>query len=318
MEVNAPAPTAPLAQRPIIVEPALIPRTLWLIRRAFIAAFEDNCYGIAKSAAYSGLLSSFPVLTTMAAILVQIRAQSIAHLLSDFLLRVVPPGTEQLVLSRFRDQGQRPILLLVSAICISLWAGSGAMASLMEGFQAVYRIPTGRPFLKQRAMAIFLVLIVSIPSLAASTLILLGSWTEASLIHVLGIGKNDVQLRAPIVVLGHVIRYAIGFLTTVFVTGLLYYFGPSHRPVEPRRFTKQPSRFMMVWPGAVLATTLWLLATLLFGWYVRRVANYNFFYGSTQTVIALLIWMYLLSAIALVGCEYNAERERLYSLLSRY
>ena len=131
-----------------------------------------------------------------------------------------------MVLSRFRDQGQRPILLLVSAICISLWAGSGAMASLMEGFQAVYRIPTGRPFLKQRAMAIFLVLIVSIPSLAASTLILLGSWTEASLIHVLGIGKNDVQLRAPIVVLGHIIRYAIGFATTVFVTGLLYYFGP--------------------------------------------------------------------------------------------
>jgi len=318
MEVNASAQIAPLAQRPIIVEPALIPRTLWLVRRAFIAAFEDNCYGIAKSAAYSGLLSSFPVLTTMAAILVQIRAQSIAHLLSDFLLRVVPPGTEQLVLSRFRDQGQRPILLLVSAICISLWAGSGAMASLMEGFQAVYRIPTGRPFLKQRAMAIFLVLIVSIPSLAASTLILLGSWTEASIIQFLGIGKNDVHLRAPIVVLGHIVRYAIGFLTTVFVTGLLYYFGPSHRPAEPRTFTKQPSRFMMVWPGAVLATTLWLLATLLFGWYVRRVANYNFFYGSTQTVIALLIWMYLLSAIALVGCEYNAERERLYSLLSRY
>lgn len=318
MEVNAPSQAASITQRPVIIEPALIPRTLWLVRRAFIAAYEDNCYGIAKGAAYSGLLASFPVITTMAAVLVQIRAQSIAHLLSDFLLRVVPPGAEQLVLSRFRDQGQRPILLLVSAICISLWAGSGAMASLMEGFQAAYRMPTGRPFIKQRAMAIFLVLIVSIPSLAASTLILLGSLTEASLIHSLGIGKNDVNLRAPLVVLGHFIRYAIGFVTTVFVTGLLYYFGPNHRPAAPHTFTKRPSRFMMVWPGAFLATTLWLLATLLFGWYVRRVADYNFFYGSTQTVIALLIWMYLLSAIALVGCEYNAERERLYSLLSRY
>lgn len=318
MDVNAPSEAAPVLQRPVIIEPALIPRTLWLVRRAFIAAFEDNCYGIAKGAAYSGLLSSFPVITTIAAILVQIRAQSVAHLLSDFLLRVVPPGSEQLVLSRFRDQGQRPILLLVSAICISLWAGSGAMASLMEGFQAAYRMPTGRPFLKQRAMAIFLVLIVSIPSLAASALILLGSRTEASLIYVFGIAKNDANLHTPLVVLGHVIRYAIGFATTVFVTGLLYYFGPNHRPEETRKFTKQPSRFMMVWPGAILATALWLLATLLFGWYVRRVANYNFFYGSTQTVIALLIWMYLLSAIALVGCEYNAERERLYSLLSRY
>jgi membrane protein len=317
MAVNAPAQPAAPPQRPIIIEPALIPRTLWLVRRAFIAAFEDNCYGIAKSAAYSVLLSSFPVLTTIAAILVQIRAQSIAHLLSDFLATVVPPGTEGLVLSRF-NQGQRPVLVLVSAIIVSLWAGSGAMASLMEGFEAAYRLPGGRPFLKQRAMAIFLVLIVALPSVGASTLILLGTRTEASLMHILGIGKNDMELRTPLVVLGHIIRYAIGFVTTVFVAGLLYYFGPNHRPVELRTFTKPPSRFMMVWPGALLATTLWLLATLLFGWYVRRVADYNFFYGSTQTVIALLIWMYLLSAIALVGCEYNAERERLYALLSRY
>lgn len=315
---HAPGDALPATPRPIIIEPALIPRTLWLVRRAFIAALEDNCYGIAKGAAYSGLLAAFPVITTIAAILVQIQAQSIAHLLSDFLLRVVPPGTEQLVLSRFRGQGQRPLFVLVSAICISLWAGSGAMASLMEGFQAAYRMPGGRGFVKQRAMAIFLVLIVSIPALAASTLILLGSRTEASLIYVLGIGKNDVTLRTPLITVGHLIRYAIGFGTTVFVTGLLYYFGPNHRPVVTRTFTKRPSRFMMVWPGAFLATTLWLVATVLFGWYVRSVANYNFFYGSTQTVIALLIWMYMLSAIALVGCEYNAERERLYSLLSRY
>jgi membrane protein len=318
MEVNAPVPATAAVQRPIIIEPALVPRTLWLVRRAFLAALEDNCYGIAKGAAYSGLLAAFPVITTIAAILVQIRAQSVAHLLSDFLLRVVPPGAEQLVLSRFRDQGQRPILVLISAICISLWAGSGAMASLMEGFQAAYRMPTGRPFIKQRAMAIFLVLIVSIPSLAASTMILLGSRTEALLIHTLGIGKDDLDVRTPLIIVGHLIRYAIGFCTTVFVTGLLYYFGPNHRPLQTGKFTKRPSRFMMVWPGAFLATALWLLATLLFGWYVRRVAHYNFFYGSTQTVIALLIWMYMLSAIALVGCEYNAERERLYSLLSRY
>jgi membrane protein len=307
------------AQAPIIVEPSLIPRTLWLIRRAFIAGYEDNCYGIAKGAAYSVLLSSFPVLTTMAAILVQVQAESIARLLSDFLTSVVPPGTEDLVLSRFREHGSRPVLLLVSAIIVSLWAASGAMASLMEGFQAAYRIPAGRPFLKQRAMAIFLVLIAALPSLGASALILFGNRTEIWLMHILGIGKNDEQIRTPIVVFGHLLRYGIGFGTTVFVTGLLYYFGPNHRQLGLRTTGKPPSRFMMVWPGAVLATTLWLLTTLLFGWYVRnRLANYNFFYGSTATVIALLTWMYLLSVIALLGCEYNAERERMYSLLSLY
>jgi membrane protein len=188
----------------------------------------------------------------------------------------------------------------------------------MEGFEAAYRIPTGRPFLKQRAMAIFLVLIVAIPAIVASSLILFGTRTEAALLHALGLGKGDQELRTPIVLLGHMLRYAVGLVTTVFVTGLLYYFGPNHRPEEMKRHGATRSRIRRVWPGAILATILWLATTLAFGWYVRHIANYNFFYGSVGTVIAMLIWMYLLSVIALVGCEYNAERERTDSLLSLY
>jgi membrane protein len=51
-------------------------------------------------------------------------------------------------------------------------------------------------------------------------------------------------------------------------------------------------------------------ATTGFAWYVRNIANYSVLYGSIGAVIALLVWMYLLSVIALVGCEYNAVRER--------
>ena len=70
------------------------------------------------------------------------------------------------------------------------------------------------------------------------------------------------------------------------------------------------SRFLRVWPGAILATVLWLLATAGFAWYVHHVANYNIFYGSIGAVIILLIWLYLIAVIALIGCEFNAERER--------
>ena len=42
------------------------------------------------------------------------------------------------------------------------------MMSLIEGFQAAYRIPTERSMLKQRAMAVFLVLIVALPAVGAS------------------------------------------------------------------------------------------------------------------------------------------------------
>ena len=95
-------------------------------------------------------------------------------------------------------------------------------------------------------------------------------------------------------------RYAIAFATTILVTMLLYHFGPYRR-----------QHFRALFPGAVLATVLWMLATNGFGWYVRHMAHYNVMYGSVGASIALLVWMYLIAAIALVGCEFNAEFERL-------
>jgi membrane protein len=296
----------------IVIEPGFAAQNWWLLRQAFIAAYEDNCFGIAKGAAYSFLLSVFPILTTITALLIEANAQSVVRVIAKFAQEILPPGTEDIVLSRLRDQAGRGITLPLVAIVLSLWAGSGAMASLMEGFQAAYRIPSGRPFIQQRAMAIFLVLIAAVPSVGASSLIIFGSRIEAALID--WTGHSD--LSGPVELLWRVARYALAFGTTTFVTGLLYYFGPNHRP-EPertkrRRDEKAPaSRFLRVWPGAFLATVLWLISTAGFAWYVGHTANYNIFYGSVRAVVSLLVWLYLLACISLVGCEFNAERERM-------
>lgn len=295
----------------LVIEPGFWARRWWLLRRAFVAAYEDNCFSIAKGAAYSSLLSLFPVLTTLTAILLQVNAESVVHVIATFARQVVPPGTEELVLSRLKERGARPLSLPVVAVFVSLWAGSGAMVTLMEGFQAAYRIPSGRPFLKQRAMAVFLVLIAALPAVGASSLILFGNRIESAFIHWVGVS----DLSVPVEMAWKVGRYVLAFCTTTLVTGLLYYFGPNHRP-EPRRLSHTArSRFLRVWPGAFLATTLWLLATIGFAWYVGH-AHYNVFYGSLGTVIVLLIWLYLISCIALIGCEYNAERERANSMPS--
>ena len=92
----------------IIIQPGVATRMFWLLRRAFIAAYEDNCFGIAKGAAYSFLLSLFPILTTLTAILIQARAQSVVHVITTFAMQVVPPGTEELILDRLREKGGKP------------------------------------------------------------------------------------------------------------------------------------------------------------------------------------------------------------------
>src|SRR5579872_5536230 len=98
---------------------------LWLLKRSLIAAFNDGCFGIAKGAAYSALLSFFPVLTSAATILVQTRAEFVSHMLEDTLSQIVPPGTEDLVVQQFRVTGARPVALLIVAGMISVWAASG-------------------------------------------------------------------------------------------------------------------------------------------------------------------------------------------------
>lgn len=272
---------------------------LWLLRRSLIAAFNDGCFGIAKGAAYSALLSFFPVLTSAATILVQTRAEFVSRTLEDFLSEVVPPGTEDLVLRQFRISGARPMAVLVVAGLISLWAASSVIKSLMEGFQAAYRVPRNRGFLHRSVVAIVLVLLAAVPLVAASLLILFGTEVERAVLR--AIHANPVW-NPPAWVwlwLSRTFRYAVAFATTVLVTGLLYYFGPYRR-----------QRWRAVWPGAILATVLWLAATSGFGWYVRHVGNYNVMYGSIGAGIALLVWMYLIAAIALIGCEFNAEQER--------
>jgi membrane protein len=294
----------------IIIEPGFLARNWWFLRRALIAAYEDNCFSIAKGAAYSFLLSLFPVLTTLTALLIRANAQAVVQVIYTFIQQILPPGTETDVLSRLQERAGRGISLPIAAILLSLWAGSGAMISLMEGFQAAYRIPSGRPFLKQRAMSIFLVLIAAVPAVGSSSLIIFGDRIEGAFIHWLGVS----DISAPVELLWRIGRYAVAFATTTFVTGLLYYFGPNHRP-EPQYMQRaMASRFLRVWPGALVATALWLISTAVFAGYVNHFANYNIFYGTIRTVVVLLIWLYLIACISLLGCEFNAERERVASV----
>src|SRR5882757_10434853 len=91
-----------------------------LLRRALVASFDDGLFSIAKGAAYSSLLSLFPVLASVATIFVQVRADYVQRNIARFLARILPPGTDDIVLQQFRYRGQRPVALLVIAFALSL------------------------------------------------------------------------------------------------------------------------------------------------------------------------------------------------------
>jgi membrane protein len=271
-----------------------------LFRRALVSAYRDNCLGIAKGAAYSALLASFPVLTTVTAILVQANAYSVSLTLTRLIFQVVPPGTEQMMVQVLTSRGRQPVSLLVLASLLSVWAASGIMLSLMEGFRAAYRIPTGRSLVRGRLIAALLVVSAGLPILIASALLVFGERIEGWILSSIGVWSHGQEVQGWISWVAEILRTLVAVGAIVGGTSLLYCIGPN-----------PPRKLHSVLPGAILATILWWIATSAFSWYVRSIGSYNVLYGSVGAVIALLVWMYLLSVIALIGCEFNAERDRI-------
>ena len=80
--------------------------------------------------------------------------------------------------------------------------------------------------------------------------------------------------------------------------GLVYHFAPD---VE--------QDFVWLTPGSVMATLLWLAASLGFRLYVVNFGAYNQTYGAIGAVMVLLVWLYLSALAVIVGGELNAEIE---------
>jgi membrane protein len=278
----------------------LTPRNVfWLLRRSLYSTLDDNCLGYAKAAAYSALLSFFPVLASVATILLETRAGFFSNMLERSLSEIVPPGTEDLVLQQFRVSGSRPVMVLIVAAVVSIFAASGVIKSLVEGFHAAYHTPRNRSILHGSVVAMGLVVISILPLIAASFLIFFGRQIENA---VMGWLQVDPELNPYAwiwVLLSRIAQDMVAFGTTVVLTATLYFFGPYRQ-----------QRWKYIWPGAILATILWLAATSGFAWYVLHIGHYNVMYGSVSASIALLVWMYLLAIICLIGCEFNAEYER--------
>lgn len=269
-----------------------------LLYRAVVLFYRTGCLSLSKGAAFSAFMSLFPVLTTLATLLVQARAVDVAEVLARFMTGVLPPGTESLVLDRFVSFGERPAKLLVVATILAVYAASGVMMSLMECFDRIYGIPQGRPFLKQRGYAALLVLIAALPAVSASAIIVFGVRFERLIYQSVREYPQAEELAGWVVIVGSILRYLVALGAVASVTGLLYHIGPNRK-----------QHWTDVWPGAWLATLLWLIATALFAWYVRTIGAYNPMYGSIGAVLALLLWMYVLAIIAGYCCAFNAVRE---------
>lgn len=266
--------------------------------RALFGAYRHGALGFAKGAAYSALLAFIPVLTTITTLLIHANAAAVSRKIVSLLFRVAPPGVEEIIRYQVATRGSRPLTVPIAATLLAIWAASGVTTSLMEGFQAAYQRPSRRGVVRQRLLAIWLVIASIVPVVGASSLMLFGDRAQTWVLREIGVLGDEETLKGGVRVISSLIRLVFAFGANASVTAMMFYFGPD---ISGKRH---------IWPGAMVSSLLWFICTLAFTWYLQNIAQYNLLYGSIGAVMALLVWMYLLSLSAMVGCEFNAQLDR--------
>jgi membrane protein len=267
-------------------------------RKAVFLAVEHDVLNTAKAAAYSGMLMFFPAFIVLTALVAKVpEGPTVVGEIRWVSQQILPADTVRLLLSSMQERNPHPGRLVVSGISLSVFAGLGLMLTLMEGFRRAYRLPRSEwGFWERRLRALFLVLIVLVPLALATLLLVFGRAIELWMVF-----KAGHDLRHLVLFLWRLARWTLAFITSLTVLGTLYHFG-----------TRRREHWLHVMPGAVAASAVWFPATLAFGWYVTRIADYTIFYGSFGAGIATLVWLYITSFSALLGAELNGVlfRER--------
>jgi membrane protein len=267
-------------------------------RKAILLAIEHDVINTAKAAAYSGMLMLFPALLVLTTLLAQVQqGPTLVGEVRAVFDQFLPADTMDLLQSYLLNRRLYSAQLILSATGLSIFAGLGMMLSLMEGFRRAYQIPhEDWGFGGRRIRALLLVPIALIPLSVATLVIVFGRQIELWMIDNAG-----HELRHVVLFFWRMVRWLIALLCSMTVLTAVYHFG-----------TKRKEHWFWVAPGAVAGTLLWFPATLAFGWYVTRVADYSMFYGSFGAGIATLVWLYITAFSVLVGAELNGVlyRER--------
>ncbi len=276
------------------------------LRRAIWAAFSHSVFSMAKAAAYSAMLSVFPALvvaTTLFAVMPS--GDNIRGVLRGALQQVLPPDTMLLVQNYFISYHTRSIRIVWGCVFVSLFAAMGVLLSLMEGFRRAYRLPRGVwGFWGERVAAVLLVPATMVPMAAATVFLTFGHYIEHWMID-----NSGHELHLYVILFWRLVRWGIALAASIMSLVLIYHFGiPRHKhPERGGKLAFIRGRWRETIPGATIATGSWFIATLLYGWYVTRFADYSIVYGSLGAGIATLVWLYMISLSVLIGAEFNAQ-----------
>jgi len=266
-----------------------------VLKRTFKQFGRDNLTDWAAALTYYAVLSLFPGIIVLTAILGLLGPDKIQTVI-DNVNQVVPGQGKDILVGAIKElTGSRSLAgpLAIVGLLGALWTASGYVGAFMRASNAIYGMPEGRPIYKILPLRVALTVGIVV-LLAACALGVVATGSVARRIgDLIGLGSTGVLVW-------EIAKWPVIAVLVSVAFALLYWVGPNVR---------QPG-FKWLTPGGLLAVLLWVLASAGFALYVANFGSYNKTYGSLAGVIVFLVWLWISNLAILLGAELDAELAR--------
>jgi membrane protein len=274
--------------------PSQIPKAGWrdILLRVKNKASADQLSIISAGVAFYTLMSIFPALVAAVSIYGLVADPAGIERQLQQVQGVLPADAYSLLESQLQEivtaSGGALGLGLVVGVLVALWSASAAVKTLMTALNVAYDEEERRGFVKFTAVALLLTLGAILFGIVALSVVV----ALPAIIGFLGLGRFG-ELAVTI------LRWPLLAFLVIVALAVVYRFGPSR---------ENPQWQWVSW-GAVAATVAWLVASMLFSFYVSNFADYNETYGSLGAVVILMLWLLIGAYVVLLGAELNSEME---------
>ena len=270
-------------------------------KRVWTQMSEDSLFTWAAALAYSYLFAIFPFFIFLMSLvpLLPDRFRASAQEQVNESIRTTLPRETATEFSQNLDRILKPsnsgTTFRIAGLLTALWAAAGGMSMTMSALDRCYELPVtgGRPFWKQRLLAIAMTIIVVVLIIAVVVLIPIGTVVKNWVV------SRDIPIvqDGPLLILAFdLVRWALALLFMVSVVMVLYHFGPNVK-----------HHFRWITPGSVFTITAWIVLGMIFRFYVDKYGKYDKTYGSVAGVAILLLVFYIDAVVLLIGAEINSE-----------
>ncbi len=249
---------------------------------------NDDILHRASSVAFSFTLAVFPAIIFLFSLIPYIPIPNLQSNIQEFVSEVAMleevGNTIMYVVKQPRGD------LLSFSVLFLLFLSTNGMMELAQTFNKIYRTIEKRSYWHTRLIALFLTVLLALVMFSSLILLTAGSLALNFMVDN-GLLAQDFLYYSLLF-----LKFFVLFILILIVISSIYYFVPALH-----------DRWPFISFGGVLATLSTILVSYLFSFYMVNFGTYNKIYGSIGTMMALMVWIYMISVILLIGFEVNAS-----------